>query len=178
MKVVIIRHAEVIFRWEKRYTSDGFDRACSEYDAAPVRSAAYKLPEVSPQTIYISTLRRSLDTARALFPGETYVQTGFVDEVPLRSCFDSSQMMPLWFWNVAGRLQWAWGSTRQAEGYRETRKRARKFIRKLCRDGTDCAVITHGFYMHTLLSEMKKAGFKTDRSRVKYKNGECVVAER
>ena len=48
----------------------------------------------------------------------------------------------------------------------------------LCRDDEDCAVVTHGFYMHTLLGEMKKAGFRIDRTHAVYKNGECVIAEK
>ena len=39
-------------------------------------------------------------------------------------------------------------------------------------------VITHGFFMHTLLHEMKKAGFKTNKSSIKYKNEDFIVAER
>lgn len=36
MKVIIIRHGKVDFQWQKRYTSTEFDKACAEYDAAPL----------------------------------------------------------------------------------------------------------------------------------------------
>ena len=36
--------------------------------------------------------------------------------------------------------------------------------------------MTDGFYMHALLQEMKKAGFRITGSSVKFKNGEYVTA--
>ncbi len=99
-------------------------------------------------------------------------------EVPLRSSFDTDKKMPLWFWNISGRLQWFFNNPRQAEGREQTRERAKQFIAMIGNENVDCAVITHGFFMHTLLHEMKKAGFRTDRSSAAYKNGEYIIAER
>ena len=48
----------------------------------------------------------------------------------------------------------------------------------ICEDNADCAIITHGFFMHTLIKEIKKAGFKTNNPSVVYKNGECIMAEK
>ena len=53
-----------------------------------------------------------------------------------------------------------------------------RFVEMICKENADCAVITHGFFMHTLIKEMKRAGFKTNHSSVKYKNGEYVTAEK
>ena len=86
--------------------------------------------------------------------------------------------MPLLFWNVTGRLQWLMNCSRQAEGRRQTRERAKKFAELISKDNMDAAVVTHGFFMHTLLREMKKAGFRIENSSVKFKNGECVIAEK
>ena len=67
---------------------------------------------------------------------------------------------------------------RQVEGRNKTKERARRFIATVSQENMNCAVITHGFYMHTLLDEMKKAGFRTNRSLVGYNNGEYVIAEK
>ena len=48
----------------------------------------------------------------------------------------------------------------------------------ICNENKNSAVVTHGFFMHTLLRELKKAGFKTDKSFAEYKNGEYVIAEK
>ena len=66
----------------------------------------------------------------------------------------------------------------QIEGRRQTRERAKEFVEMLKNDNMDVAVVTHGFYMHTLLQEMKKVGFKMTGYSVKFKNGEYVTAEK
>ncbi len=178
MKAVIIRHAEVDFIWSRRYTSEGFDSDCRGYDSAPIKRIKYEIPQIGYRKIYISELSRSRDTAEVLFPNDDYSESGLINEVPLRSSFDTKKKKALWFWNISGRLQWFRNSARQTEGRNKTKERARQFAAMICKENTDCAVITHGFYMHTLLREMKKAGFRTDRSSAGYKNGQYVIAEK
>ncbi len=178
MKIIIIRHGEVDFRWSGWCTSEEFDKECCEYDIAPIKNLDLEIPEIKYRSIYISSLLRSRDTAKMLFAEEELKETELIKEVPLRSSVDTGKKMPLWFWNLSGRLQWLVNSTRQSEGRRQTRIRAREFVDLLLKDEVDCAVITHGFYMHTLLREMNKAGFRTSKAHAAYKNGEYVVAER
>ncbi len=90
-----------------------------------------------------------------LFPNEEYFESWLINEVPLKSCADTKMNMPLWFWNLAGRLQWFINCRRQAEGHRQTRERAKEFVELIKSDDMDLAVVTHGFYMHTLLQEIK-----------------------
>ena len=178
MRVVIIRHAEVNFRWSRRCTSEKFDAECRKYDHSPIRNVTYSIPQIAYQRIYVSELSRSRDTAGMLFPEGKYYESGLINEVPLNSSFDTKRNMPLLFWNVTGRLQWLMNCSRQAEGRRQTRERAKKFAELISKDNMDAAVVTHGFFMHTLLREMKKAGFRIESSSVKFKNGECVIAEK
>ena len=178
MKVIVIRHGAVDYHRSRRYTSAEFDRECAAYDQAPLKSAAYSAPKVDFKTVFVSTLPRSRETARLMFPGKDFWESALINEVPCRSGFDTGTKLPLWLWFLIGRLQWAAGSARQPEKRRDTVKRARQFIEILCRDGEDCAVVTHGFFMHILLRELKKAGFRTDRSRLGYEHGEYVTAER
>ena len=178
MKAVVIRHAEVDFCWNRRSTSDGFDADCSGYDSAPVKEIKYEIPQFGYQRIYISELSRSRSTAEVLFPEGSYTESGLINEVPLRSAFDTEKKMLLWFWNILGRFQWFMNNKRQLEGRDQTRERARQFVAMITNGNMDCAVVTHGFFMHTLLRELKKAGFRISRSSAAYKNGEYVVAER
>ena len=178
MKIVIIRHGKVDFRRSPRCTPAEFDRECAAYDQTPLKTAAYAAPQGEFKTVYVSTLPRSRETAQLLFPGRDLQESPLIHEVPCRPAFDSRIRLPLWLWFLLGRLQWAAGSARQPEKRRDTVKRSRQFIENLCRDGADCAVVTHGFFMHILLRELKKAGFRTDRSRLNFKHGEYVTAER
>lgn len=178
MKVIIMRHSRVKYIWKKWYTSDEFDKACKEYNMALVEYTEQKFRNFYNKNIYISTLSRSRETAISIF-GQTHLrQTELIDEVPLRSAFDSKIKLPLWFWNFAGRIQWLFNIGRQIEGRLNTKKRAKSFVNMLCRDGEDAIVITHGFFMHTLLNAFKDEGFRYEKSNIHYKTGSYVVVEK
>jgi hypothetical protein len=178
MKVIVMRHSKVKYIWSKWYTSDEFDKACKEYDRAPIEYTEQNITEIDYKNIYISTLLRSKETAISIFGKVDLRQTVLIDEVPLRSTFDSKIRFPLWFWNFTGRLQWFLNITRQIEGRFNTRERAKSFVNMLCKDGENAIVVTHGFFMYTLLNVFKEAGFRYDKSYVYYKNGSYAVVEK
>lgn len=178
MIVVIIRHGRVDHTWKRNCTSDEFDMECAEYDIADVINENYEIPMLEKENVYISTLSRSRDTAVRLFGNRDMIATELLDEVPLRSSMDVSFRLPLWFWNFTGRLQWIINSSRQKEGRAATRHRAEEFIDIICANDVDSVVVTHGFFMHTLLKEMKRAGFLIDRSHIHFSNGEYIIARK
>ena len=69
-------------------------------------------------------------------------------------------------------------SVRQPESRNRSRERAKRFVETISNDDIDCTVVTHGFFMHTLLSELRNEGFRISKTHTKYRNGECIVAER
>jgi hypothetical protein len=113
-----------------------------------------------------------------LFGQKEFIVSELIHEVPLRSGFDTKLKLPRWFWYVLGRLQWYMNNSRQPETRKYSRERAARFIELICNADIDCTVVTHGFFMHTLLSELKKAGFSVPKTHAKYRNGECIVAVR
>ena len=136
------------------------------------------IPVFNLKRVYVSTLPRSRDTAIEIFGNKDFICTELVSEVPLGSSFDCRMELPLWFWNITGRVQWFLNSNRQAESRKETKARASKFVELLNNDDCESVVVTHGFYMHTLVKEMQKAGFRISKSMRNYKNGDYVVAEK
>ncbi len=178
MKIVVIRHGKVLHDWKKKCTSAEFDKQCALYDLAPVDTSSVGAEAYDVQTIYISTLDRTLQTAKKIFGDVDFKRTSMLNEVPLRSGFDTARKMPLWFWNALGRLQWLTGSKRQPESKAQTTIRARRFADSIRDLNVDCAIVTHGFFMHTLISELEKEGFKAVKKRVNYRNGEAIVLKR
>ncbi len=174
MIVTVIRHGKVNHTWKKWCTSSGFDEQCRLYDSAPIEKMA-RDKERHVSKVYISTLDRSLQTAKMLLGDMEFCTTGQINEVPLRSAFDTGLKFPLWFWNIAGRVQWLCNSGRQLETRRQTRKRADSFVQDLLKADEDCTLVTHGFFMHTLISVMEQYGFKADKAGLQYKNGEAIV---
>lgn len=178
MRAVIIRHGKVNFHWQKWSTSKEFNEDCKMYDEAPIFPLLPDASWTDYKNIYISSLPRSRETANQLFGEKDFISTKLIDEVPLCAGITSSKKMPLIFWNVLGRLQWVFNIHSQKEGRRETIYRAGQFIEMIVKREKDCIIVTHGFFMHTLLNQMKKKAFKISRTRLNYSNGECVIAER
>ena len=117
--LILIRHAHVLFNWEKKYTAEGFAQAQAEYDEAPIerinasqlRSIRDELPEHFE--LYTSTLKRSIDTAAQLFPDKTPMRLPEFSEIPIYPYRDSDKPLSLWRWLFWGRMQWFCNNPRQ-----------------------------------------------------------------
>ena len=178
MKIVLIRHGKVNFKWESWYNSEQFTKACSQYDQAPVMKTACSAPDMAYSGYYISTLPRTRETALSVFGEQEYIATDLINEVPLSASCNTGLRLPLLFWNVTGRLQWFFNSGNQKENRAQTEVRAKKFVKLLVEKNEDCAVVTHGFFMHTLVHELKSANFDIDKKSLAYANGEHIVASK
>ncbi len=138
--------------------------------------------------IFISAVCR--ETANQLFGEKDFISTKLFDEVPLCASIASNNRihasrknsiamnikLPLVFWNITARLQWLLNIHVQKECRKETICRAEKIIKMIEEKGNDCILVTHGFFMHTLLKQMRKQGFKRSHTRLSYANGEFVIA--
>ncbi len=178
MIVAVIRHAKVDMKWKFLMTSAEYDKGCAEYDAASVLPVTVKLPPIKLQKIYVSTLPRTAATARQVVGDREFRATSLINEVPAKSCLDTGLKLPGFLWSAVGRIQWFTNMRRQPETRAQTRRRAERFVRRLIRQNEDCAVFTHGFFMITLMQEMKKQGFRPDHERLNYANGEVVICEK
>lgn len=178
MNVIVIRHGKVDFKWRNRSTSKQFDMDCKAYDEAGILPFSASIPRNEPGKIYISSLRRSRETAMQIFGEKNFIATKLLDEVPLRSSVATKVKLPLLYWNLSGRLQWLFQNARQQECRKDTFSRAERFVKMLLRKEEDCIVITHGFFMHTLITVLKKNGFYISRIKLKYANGEYITAKR
>lgn len=178
MKIVIIRHAKVNMEWEKRYDSKQFDLACEKYDTSEIVPISEIMStKDSTDIIYISELSRSYETARQLFGERNFCKTSLVNEVPAKSFKDTNKKYPWWLWKSMSRLQWFFNNKRQPETRRETLIRARKTIELIEKNNKDCFIITHGFYMVTLINELRKKGYKIEKKkRIRIANLERIIA--
>ncbi len=174
MEVTIIRHGKVKHTWKKNCSSEEFDEECRLYDIAPIEEMS-KTAICDVSKIYISTLNRSYQTAKKMYGEGDFCRTELINEVPLKSSFDTQLKLPTLLWNILGRLQWLANSSRQPESRLHTIKRAERFTQDIIGKNEDCVLVTHGFFMHTLISVMKRRGFKCDKTSAHYKNGEAII---
>ena len=83
------------YGWRSFYSSEEFDRACREYDRAPIEAAELSVDQTVEGMVYISRLERSKSTALCFYGEVALKQTELLDEVPLRSSFDTELRLPL-----------------------------------------------------------------------------------
>lgn len=158
MKILMIRHQKPDMEWERRYSSEEYDRACRLYDEADV------LPVESPQEmgdytrIYVSTLKRAMQTAEQMFPAfpaSMIKRTELLDEVPLRAFCQTEKSYPRWTYDVLGRVQWGLGK-HQKETRAETKRRADQLIDLLEKENENAILVTHGFLMGVLIRRFRR----------------------
>ncbi len=178
MRIIIVRHGKVNMKWPKKCSSDEFDKACAQYDKSDLESININPLDKQTDRIYVSKLSRSADTAKILFPNKEYSVMPEIGEVPLKSFMDTTKRIPLWIWNILGRLQWYIGSNRQLEKRTDTIQRANIVI-DLCESKKeDCILITHGFFMKTLIGVLKKRGYVLiGNNQLEIKNLQMILAE-
>lgn len=176
MKIVIIRHGEVNMNWEKSYDTVTFDEACKNYDISSIKLIDKKIEMGTKHKIYISKLSRTRETALQLFGDKVFFESELFNEVPLKSFINTKKKLPLTVWNVMGRIQWMIGNKRQAEIKKQTVKRAKQAVLMLEQDNMDCYIVTHGFFVRTLLHELVERGFKINKNKIRFNNLEEITA--
>lgn len=101
-----------------------------------------------------------------------------IGEVPLRSFMDTEKRLPLWMWNILGRVQWYIGSSRQLEKRNSTIQRANKVIDLCESQNKDCILVTHGFFMKTLIRVLKNRKYQLScNNQFAIKNLQLIYAE-
>lgn len=169
MKIVLIRHAKVNYKWKHWYKAQEFNVACREYDLSKI-DAVNKYNIDTSNKIYISELLRTYETASLIFGEKSFLKMNLFNEVSLNAFTNKSVILPVGVWNVIGRIQWYVNSKKQFETKKQTYERARKTIEYLEDRNEDCFIVCHGFYMRVLLREFKTRGYIGDYSRVGIKN--------
>ena len=154
--LILIRHAKVLFKWEKKYTAMGFAQAQAEYDEAPIerisdsqrRSIRDELPEHFE--LYTSTLKRSIDTAAQLFPNKTPIRLPELSEIPIYPYRNSDKPRSLWRWMIWGRVQWFCNNPRQERTKRMVEHEVEKVLALM--QHKHAVIVGHGFQMRIMLS--------------------------
>ncbi len=110
------------------------------------------------ERIYVSELKRSVETAKILFPyapDTMFTQTSLLNEVPLQAFVKDHKQRAKRLYDIGGRLQWRFGN-KQKETYSETRKRADELIKMLEENNENAILVTHGFFIEVLVHQLKK----------------------
>jgi len=178
MVITIIRHAKVQFQWNSLSNSNEYRDACISYDTSPIiHTVSKERPKLSNnQSIFISKMQRTYDTANLLFDNPQFKITPLLNEVPLSPFINTKLKLPLFLWDICGRLQWYFNCKTQSETRRQTYLRARQAINLIKKENRDCILITHAFFMLTLIKVLKRNGFQIHKRNLRINNLAIITA--
>ena len=171
MKLIVIRHAKVLFNWEKAYNAETFNQACSGYSEADVFSEIRSEIKTGKKPVFVSYLRLTEDTARLLFGDRPFIKSDLFNEVELHSFLAVPFKLPTSLWKAMGRTHWFLNIPTQPEIKKQTIRRAHQAIDLLESQQEDAILVSHGIFMQILFRELKNRGYtvkkKVDRSGLK-----------
>lgn len=175
MKIVLIRHFKVGFKWKFFYNSADYELDCGGYNSSPVIHSKVNIK--SDDRLITSTMSRAIDTSRHIFDREPDLSDNNLCEVPIKPFMTTKIPLPKLMWDVIGRLQWRFGVSKQPESYTQSRVRVRKFLEALIGNGQNAVIVCHGWIIKLMIRELKAHGFRGP-SPVFIRNGHPYEFER
>ena len=175
LEIYIIRHARVNLDWPKHCDVSTFHAYRRQYDQAPIDDVPPLGHTALPNKIYISSLPRSLATAKGLFGHRDFTVMPEIGEVPIYAKTRYRVRFPTWIWHAFGHFQWLINDKCQVETRAQTEARADAVIDRLERQNEDCVLVSHGLFMLVLMRRLKKRGYDVSANhRVTFKNLDMV----
>jgi broad specificity phosphatase PhoE len=158
MKVVLIRHFKVGFKWKMFYNSKEYEVDCGGYNTSPVITSSVDIE--STDRLITSTMSRAMETSKHIFNREPDLSDDNLCEVPIKPFAKTKLRFPKLFWDVIGRLQWRLNIGKQPESFEQSRERIKKFIDAILAQGQNVVIVCHGWIIKLIIRELKSHGFK------------------
>ena len=157
MKIILIRHFKVDFKWDFAYNSLDYEKACENYDSSKVIKADLTIK--SNGKVISSTMVRALETTRLIFNKPPDISSDLLREIPIKPFIKTNLILPTFIWNIIGRIQWRFDSKNQPETYTESRLRVDNIIDTIITKNEDCIIIAHGWIIKLIIRRLIKEKF-------------------
>ncbi len=163
MKIGLVRHFQVLSpHGNKKLNSTEFNYRMSGYDIYPVKPNVVNINSDEWDVCYASSLSRAQTTAKTIYDGKI-ITTPLIVEVPLSAFIKTNIKLHYMIWQIVGRIAWFFSWESQDEVKPKTLSRIDKFLTLIeSSKHENILIVSHGFFMKILVSELKKRGFKGD----------------
>lgn len=164
MKIILIRHFKTDMEWQAHYTAATYDNAMQSYKLAHILPVDAQRVAGGEYAFYCSTAPCTSETIALLFDVHTVTKTPLLDEVALRSFTDDLKLRTLAEWQRRAKRQWRRGDSRQSETKSQTEARAGKLLDMLESEGKSCVLVSHEFYLRTIIRTLKARNYVITRA--------------
>ena len=164
--ILLIRHAAPDFNTRKLIRGDALGSAIEDYDAAPLATSPEPFAEIQAHTVYSSDKRRSIETARALFPNAEIVSSTLYCESALPTRLPRWVRLPFVQSLALARCAWFVGYAPGVENLSQTRSRAAHATGELIAYANDqerAVLVGHGLFNRFIGSRLKTLGWIKQR---------------
>jgi broad specificity phosphatase PhoE len=158
VKVVLIRHFKVGFRWKFFYNTAEYEVDCGGYNTAPVVTSDLKIS--STDRLITSTMNRAIETSRHIFGRDADAAENNLCEVPMKPFVKTKLKFPKLVWDIIGRLQWRLNHKNQPEPFNKSRERVKTFVEDLVAKNQNVVIVCHGWIIKLMIRELKRHGFR------------------
>lgn len=178
MRIGLVRHFKVDYKAKGMMSSRDFEEYVTNYDNSSVIENKIDLDcNIIWDKCYCSNLKRAVITAKSIYDKELEI-TDLLREVKMYPVKNNKLKIPSFLWSISSRIAWKLNHASQLETETDTKKRAKEFISKLdLNSDENILIVSHGFFLITLVNELKSLGFKGKVPR-KMKNGHLYVLQK
>ncbi len=171
--ILLIRHAAPDFDIRKIIRGDALGRVIEEYDAAPLATSPGPFAYLQAHAVYASDKRRSVETARALFPNAEILSSELYRESALPTALPHWVRLPFVQSLALARCAWFVGYAPGVEKLAQTRSRAARAASDLITQANDqeqAVLVGHGLFNRFIGARLKTQGWIKQRDEG---NGYC-----
>ena len=167
--ITLVRHGRPALSRKCWLTSEGYRDWWRRYDLGGLQAGQTPPPELveaarKADAIFVSTLPRAQETARAVADKRDIVTDAIFVEAPLPPPHTPSWFkMPPRLWGVTARIWWhLFNHNDGQESRREAEQRADRAAQLLIEEaeqGADVLVLAHGYFNHMIGQKLKAYGW-------------------
>ena len=167
VEIVLLRHGKPALINKKWITSSALSQWIDDYNAASLCHSSAPGEEtlehaIRAQVIVSSSLKRSIDSAKALAPEKLIRSDQLFKEAELPFAKLGAIPLPPTVWLTVYRLLWFCGYSANAESYSETKKRseiAARELMQLAGSYRQVLFVGHGIFNRLLGKELSRTGW-------------------
>lgn len=157
MKIILIRHFKVDYKWNLVYNSNDYEKACENYDNSKVIQANLEFNHKG--VIISSTMLRAIETSNLIFNKPPDICSELLREVPIKPFVKTNLALPTFIWHLIGRIQWRINYKKQPETYIESQFRVNTFLDKFMAKNEDIVIVAHGWIIKLIIKKLRRDNF-------------------
>jgi broad specificity phosphatase PhoE len=176
LKIELVRHFEVDYKFKKYQNSLDIINTCNDYDKSPLKNTF--IIENKYRKVYISSLIRTKLTSEYLSKKEEIVVEEQINELTMNPIIKTNIKLPFVICFLIWKLHWRINSKLSNEVKHQTLSRVNNFLDNIENKNENVTIVGHAHIFSIMLKELKRRKYKGLYKPILFKNGEIREFEK